>query len=232
MRPTIGITTSLNDGEQRLSLNYVRAVEQAGGVPWIVPMVVEDHLFDLIADQLDALIVTGGPAVTEGLIGTLPHDIGETAPHRSVTDREILSRFLSTGRPILGICYGMQLLNALAGGTIYADVEAQVEGSAPHSQKRNAPIHPIHIEEKSHLARIFPDGMPDVNTRHIQAVAEVGDPYRVCATAPDGVIEGIEHPDGHIIGLQFHPERMGQAMRPLFEHLISLARSAKSAAVL
>lgn len=231
MYPLIGITTSFNNGEQRLALPYVRAVEAAGGLPWIVPMVTGDGPVRALAARLDGLIVTGGPAITEGLIGTLPDDIDETAPERRAADRALLRLFLTTGKPILGICYGMQLLNALAGGTIYADVEAQEAGAATHSQKRGAMAHPLHCVPGTHLARLLGETVKGINTRHLQALASVAAPYRVSAVAPDGVVEGIEHPDGHILGVQFHPERMGPALQPLFTHLISHARTQRTPAL-
>lgn len=229
--PLIGITTSLNDGEQRLALPYVRAVEAAGGLPWIVPMVEGDGPVTALAERLDGLIVTGGPAITEGLVGTLPDDIDETAPERRAADQALLRRFLAAGKPILGICYGMQLLNALAGGTIYADVEQQHAGASTHSQKRGAATHPLRCVPGTHLARLLGEGVDSINTRHLQALASVAAPYRVSAVSPDGVVEGIEHPDGHILGVQFHPERMGTTMQPLFTHLISQARKRRTPAL-
>jgi len=224
VHPVIGITTSLKDDEQRLALAYVRAVEAAGGLPCILPMLDEPSRVTALVERIDGLIVTGGPAITDGLVGSLPDDIDETPPTRSNADRALLKRFLATGKPILGICYGMQLLNALAGGTIYADVERQKEGALTHSKGRGGTSHPVHLVPGSHMARLLGEEVASVNTLHLQALASVGTPYRVAAVAPDGVIEGIEHPDGHILGVQFHPERMDDAMRPLFTHLVSLAR--------
>ena len=130
-RPRIGVTTSLNltdsgAREQRLDLAYVRAVERAGGLPLIVPMVATDEAAEAFAALLDGLVVTGGPAVTDGLIGALPEDIDPTDPDRVASDRRILRAFLDARRPTLGICYGMQLASALAGGTIYAEGEIGV----------------------------------------------------------------------------------------------------------
>lgn len=221
MAARIGITTSYDGNEQQLRYDYVRAVEGAGGVPVIVPMIEREAAFRTLIDTLDGLVVTGGPAITEGLVGTLPAEIAPTDPLRLRTDRRLLQACLDTRKPVLGICYGMQLVNALAGGTIYADVERQVEDAVPHSEKRGATAHPIRLLDGTHLYRILGTPEMTVNTRHLQAVAAVGDGLRVAARAPDGVIEALENEDGSVLGVQFHPERMKRPMQPLFHHLVS-----------
>lgn len=215
----IGITLSFDNETHELRHDYVRAVEEAGGVPVLLPAIEHDDGARELVDRLDALVVTGGPAVTDGLLGELPADLAETHPHRERFDRKITSSFLGSRKPVLGICYGMQLLNALDGGTIYADVERQLEGALPHSPKRGGSDHSIRIHESTHLFEILGTRTATVNSRHIQAIAKVGPRFRVSATAPDGVIEAIETPDGAVLGVQFHPERMG--MGALFEGLVS-----------
>lgn len=220
----IGVTTSFNEGEQRLNHAYVKAIEQAGGLPLIVPMLDTDEAVQSFVRLLHGLVITGGPAISDGLIGELPDDIDATDAIRIRSDQAILHAFLKEKKPILGICYGMQLLNAAAGGTIYADVERQREGSIIHSDKRGADVHPIRLDETSHLHRILNSVEIDVNTRHVQAVGTVGPDYHVAATAPDGVIEAIENTDGTVLGVQFHPEKMGDRMLPLFKYLVENAR--------
>ena len=128
---------------------------------------------------------------------------------------------------MLGICYGMQLLNARAGGTIYADVERQKAGARCHSEKRGAGDHLVEIEEHTTLRQLLNIDRLAVNTRHIQALATVAPAFRVAATSPDGIVEAIENEDGTVLGVQFHPERMGEAARPLFRHLVETARQVR-----
>lgn len=228
MPPRIGITTSFEDETQSLRRDYALAIERAGGVPLLLPMTETDATVDALVDTVDALVVPGGPAVTERLQGTLPDDLSPLDPVRADSDRRYIEAFWSAGRPILGICYGMQRLNALAGGTIYADVEHQHPGALVHSQKRGATSHNIHVRETSWLYTQLNTDTVEVNTRHLQAIASVGDGFRVAATGPDGVIEAIEHTSARIVGVQFHPERMGRVMQPLFRALVEHASTPAS----
>lgn len=223
----IGITTSLEEEEQRLHRAYVRAVEAAGALPLIVPILEQDASVEAFVALLDGLVIPGGPAITDGLLGTLPDDISETDAARLRSDRRVLAAFRAARKPVLGICYGMQLLNAEAGGTIYADVERQRAGALVHSQKRGATTHPIQVAPGSHFQRLLGPDVFEVNTRHIQAIAELGEGFRVAATAPDGTVEAIESEDGTVLGVQFHPERMGATMLPLFRHLVERARQGR-----
>jgi putative glutamine amidotransferase len=242
MKARIGITTSLErdpqDGDrQTLRRAYIRAVEQAGGVPVIAPMLESEAATHAFAALLDGLVVTGGPAVTEGLVTdstdgapALPDELADNARARYRSDGWLLDAVEAAERPVLGICYGMQRVNARRGGRIYADVERQAEGTQAHSQKRGAEAHPIDLHEGTYLRRLLERPQAQVNTRHLQALASLGDGLRVSATAPDGVIEAIESPGGQFVGVQFHPERLGSRFAPLFEHLVERAEGAPSSA--
>jgi len=180
---------------------------------------------EALVDRLDGLILPGGPAILEGLIGALPDDIELPDAERIRNERWILEQALQKGLPILGICYGMQLVNAFFGGSIYADVDRQCGLQSSHSEKRGGIEHGLEVVPGSRFASLFPDGLTRVNTRHIQAIAETGRGLRVCARATDGVVEAVESADGGFIGVQFHPEREYEVNRPLFDDLVARAAS-------
>lgn len=217
-RPRIGITTSYEENRQQVIIHYIRAIEEAGGLPLIVPMLEQPDAVADFAALLDGLVMTGGPAITRGLIGSLPPDLPPTDPARIQSDEAIFRAF--TNRPVLGICYGMQFINAQAGGTIYADVQAQQPGAITHSAERGGTEHVVSFAPDSHLRALLGDSLP-VNTYHIQAVAETGAGIRAVGFGPDGVIEAIESDDGRLVGVQFHPERMAETMRPLFADFVA-----------
>lgn len=211
--PRIGITTSYADGRQSVDHHYIRAVEAAGGLPIIVPMLQTQAAMQAFAALLDGLVITGGPGITRGLIGSLPDDLPAVDAVRDNADHLIYAAM--SERPILGICYGMQFINAQHGGTIYADVMAQRAGVLAHSSGRGGDDHPVLFAPGSRLQSLL-GAKITANTYHIQALADVGAGLRAVGHGPDGVIEAIESEDGRLIGVQFHPERMQAAAQPLF----------------
>jgi putative glutamine amidotransferase len=141
--------------------------------------------------------------------------------------------------PVLAICRGIQVLNVACGGTLLQDIPTQVMSALTH--RLPVPVHQpielahrVRLKRNTMLGRILADRISaaddiDVNSRHHQAVKDVATGFVVSATAPDGVIEAVEDPDGPFcIGIQWHPEsfwRTGE-FAPLFTTFVDRSRRA------
>ncbi|MCC7207459.1 MAG: gamma-glutamyl-gamma-aminobutyrate hydrolase family protein, partial [Anaerolineae bacterium] len=140
---------------------------------------------------------------------------------------------LDDGKPILGVCRGVQALNVAAGGTLVQDLAAQRPGSLRHQYYPEKPreylAHTVETVQGARLAGIL-GPVATVNSFHHQAVERVAPVLRACAFAPDGVIEAIEHPDRpFVVGVQWHPESLVEtdpAMRSLFTAFVESASRA------
>ncbi len=225
-RPLIGITTSRVDAVQTLSGRYITAVEKAGGAPVIVPMTSSDEALQPILQLMDGLVITGGPGITQGLVGTLSDDLPVVDARRWQADCRAFALAQERQQPVLGICYGMQFINARLGGSLYADVQRQL-GVKAHSPKRTDGQeieHEVEMEAGTLLAHIVGEVSVSVNSFHIQAVEHLGLGLQVNARSKDGLIEGLEDAEGRLLGLQFHPEALpGSVWDGVFAHLVQRA---------
>lgn len=223
MRPVIGITCSLTaspigDSIYTLERNiiardYARAIEYAGGTPFLVPHVGDMECIDQYLGVLDGLILSGGGDIDPLLFGQEPHqNIGSVDRVRDEMELQLTQKALAQDLPILAICRGLQMLNVAAGGTIYQDIAAEMpQPTLCHSQNGAGwyASHTIDILSDSRLLQIFDSPTVRVNSFHHQAVRDVGEGFMITAKAKDNVIEAIEGPTHRFtIGVQYHPEMM------------------------
>lgn len=215
-RPVIGITL---DSEEpggysnmpwyALRENYAGAVMRAGGLPLALPH--EPDEAEAYLDLIDGLVVTGGAFdVDPTLFGASErHATVVTKDRRTAFELAVTRGALARDKAVLGICGGQQLLHVVLGGTLIQHIPDEVENALAHEQPnpRTEPGHSVTVKPGTLLHRIVGYDTLEVNSAHHQAARDEPDGLVVNATAPDGVIEGIESPSHRFcLGVQWHPE--------------------------
>ena len=235
--PVIGITGNYNQETCTLAEGYYQSVLKAGGIPFIIPPFYETDRLGELLDRLDGIIFSGGGDINPLLLGEEPiKELHSITPERD--QQELLLARLAYDRqiPMLGICKGIQVINAALGGTLYQDIHTQMEGiRIKHSQDqdRRYPSHQVIISKGSILEKLFGTELA-VNSFHHQACKSAAPGLKVTAMSSDGVIEAIESDEfKSIMGVQWHPEtyilRNSTEMLPIFEWLISESAEFKQA---
>ncbi len=192
----VGITCSMNDKKYFLNIDYIEKIVSLG----FLPFMINPHMLnfkDKIVDTISALIISGGGDINPKFYGEKNIACKNIVPDERVKGEfELLEAFLPTKKPILGICYGMQLMNLFFGGSLIQDINTKIIHTDGY--------HEIEIFRDFPLGEIR--GM--VNTSHHQAVKNLGVGLEVFCKTDDGIIEGFylkEHP--FCVGVQWHPER-------------------------
>jgi putative glutamine amidotransferase len=242
MKPLIGVTPDFNAGDRKewggreptyfLRARYVRAIEDLGGIPIVLPLVADVGARRHLLTHINGLLLTGsGPDLAPEFYGERQRYKFQVMSQRRATfELEMAQLAKAAELPLLGICGGMQALNVALGGSLYQDIASQQARSLPHRQAAPATqlSHTVKIASKSLLRRIVKTGTMRVNSSHHQSVKDVAPSLQASALAPDGIIEAIEsssHP--FLLGIQWHPEFLFDRHplhRRLFEAFLEAAR--------
>lgn len=241
-QPVIGLTGNFADGDARLCEQYYMSVVRAGGTPVIIPPVADKDVIINTLDKIDGLVLTGGGDINPLWAGEEPSPRLHGINH--MRDKaELLTVRLAYNRqiPMLGICRGIQTLVMALDGEVDQDIAesfAAAHGAGraaaaaghsliKHSQDadRSEPTHTVRISRESVLYSLYKTETLAVNSIHHQAVRASGRRFSVSAKAPDGVIEAIESSEFKpFIGVQWHPEWLGESGQVLFRWLVDRAR--------
>ncbi|MBM3468275.1 MAG: gamma-glutamyl-gamma-aminobutyrate hydrolase family protein [Alphaproteobacteria bacterium] len=214
-----------------LRQNYCDAILVAGGIPF--PVSHHPELAEEYANIADGFVFTGGAFdIDPSLYGVNQrHDTVTTKINRTAFEWQLMQLALTKGKPILGICGGMQLLNVVLGGTLIQHIPDEVSNCLSHEQPnpRTEPGHEIEVYKDTLLYSLIKDEMVEgkisVNSAHHQAIKKIAEGLCVNSIASDGVIEGIEDPSQPFrLGVQWHPEyHVSEADKRIFMGFIQAA---------
>ena len=231
-RPVVGITTNYESIDATVRSAYYRQILRAGGTPLLIPPVADISTILSTLDTVDAVLLTGGGDFNPLWNGDEPvpglhninreRDLPELLLTRFAYDRQM---------PLLGICRGIQTLAIALDGHVVQDIP-HTEQLLKHSQDadREEPTHSVSIFPQTTLHSIYNADRIYVNSFHHQAIDVPGSRLRTSAKAPDGTIEAIESSEHKaVLGVQWHPEWLGDDGLPLFRWLVDEARLQREA---
>ncbi len=232
MKPFIAVVcyTDLNrcgNASNVLPIPYTTAIEAAGGIPYIVPFTRDMQQLRDVLNIAHGVLFTGGIDIDPERYGELKKECCGNTDH--TLDEYQFTAFritLESRKPILAICRGAQLVNVALGGTLYQDIFSELPGLLHrHSGENLMPgeNHSVSIEPGSRLHGLF-GSTTTVNSRHHQAIKDLGKGLQITARSSDGIVEAAEHIELPITLVQWHPEMMrsasGEIILPLFQSLV------------
>ncbi|MCR5357995.1 MAG: gamma-glutamyl-gamma-aminobutyrate hydrolase family protein [Lachnospiraceae bacterium] len=212
MKPIIGVVPLIDEQKESFWMlpGYMDGITMAGGIPIILPLTNDKEEISQLLDTVQGILLTGGHDVDPSLYEETPiPECGAISRERDSMESELLKQALERDMPILGICRGIQFLNAYLGGTLYQDLTTQRPSDTEHHQSPpyDVPVHSVMVMEDSSLFRILNVRSLYVNSYHHQAIKQKADSLKTMAVSEDGIIEGVEMEGKRFVwALQWHPE--------------------------
>jgi len=240
-KPVIGINANLTDDKKyiRLYHDYCTAILKAGGIPFVIPSLKlsnstfrNNKLLEEIIGKIDGLLLSGGDDLSPACYDEKPlkGKIKLIPDTKQIFDLQLTKSAFRKKIPILGICYGIQLLNVALGGDLFQDIPSQMKTAGIHTNT----FHKVYICEGTLLYRIMRQKTIRVNSLHHQAIKTPGKNLMINARSEDCIIEGVEIPyhlkknysyNKFCMGVQWHPERIldRKEQLRLFQALVQAA---------
>lgn len=189
---------------------YMDLIIKNGGVPVMLPFAEGEAAMEKIAQTFDGFVFTGGDDIKPDYYNEkkVP-ECADDCEERDKLEFALFKEVIKTGKPVLGICRGMQFLNVAMGGSLYQDLPSMRKSDVVHRQGQpyDGDIHTVEVYNDSLLHKIVKQDTISVNSLHHQAVKDLGKGVKACGIAPDGLVEAVYSPDHKFfLGVQWHPE--------------------------
>lgn len=236
MKPIVGVMPLWDDEKESIWMlpGYMDGIHHAGSIPIILPFSTDETEIKGLAGLCDGFLFTGGHDVSPILYNEEPLDgLVSCCEVRDRMEMVYLNEAISANKPVLGICRGIQFINAALGGTLYQDLSLLHPSDIEHHQSPpyDVPIHDVMIAKSSPLYSCLETEKLSVNSYHHQAVKMLADGLKIMAKASDGIIEAVYMP-GHrfLWAVQWHPEfswKTDENSRKIFKAFIEAAANAK-----
>lgn len=212
MKPLIGLVPLYDEEKESLWMlpGYMNMLESDGAIPIILPLTSDPQILDYFLEMCNGFILTGGHDVNPEFYGKeRSAQCGVSCSLRDEMEQYLFQHAVERDQSILGICRGIQFMNACMGGTLYQDIPTEYLTQVEHHMQPpyDRAAHQVHILKHTLLYQIVHTDKLDVNSYHHQAVRTVAKEFKIAAVSEDGIIESIYLPDKNfVLGIQWHPE--------------------------
>ncbi|OPH50562.1 amidotransferase [Paenibacillus ferrarius] len=235
-KPMIGVLPLYDKSKDSYWMlpGYMKGIEEAGGIPVILPMTSDRDVILTLAESFDGFLFTGGHDINPLIYGEQEDEVcGELCEARDVLESVLFEQVVQLNKPAFGICRGLQLFNALLGGTLYQDIPTQrgSDSQVTHKQEPpyTLPIHHVYIDKGNALHQIIGKESVSVNSYHHQGIKALSEQLVAVAQAEDGLIEAVIMPEKKFIfAVQWHPEFSYQADDFNFKLFVQFVKSCES----
>jgi len=214
-KPLIGLTPSYYEHEEMdrsiLGKSYTDSIQKAGGLPVLIPPIIDRYDLVQLMQRLDGIVLTGGDDLQPRYYNEKSDPLTPKPfhPRRGEHDSQVFEYLWEHKIPTLAICLGMQEVNVFLGGSLYQDIPVQIENPLVHKigdwfEAR----HLIHVESDSRLIQLTQTDRVETNSAHHQAIKSVPDQLKIVGRTSDGLIEALEPKNSTIplLAVQWHPE--------------------------
>ena len=211
-KPVIGIMPLVDMERESYWMipGYMKGIEEAGGIPVMLPLTTNQKIIQKLVERFDGFLLTGGQDVSPELYGEkIMPECGQINSERDEMERILIEKVFEMDKPMLGICRGIQILNAVLGGTLYQDLPMQYQSEIEHhmTPPYDRVVHKVVLKGDTPLYSILNVREIGVNSYHHQAIKDLSEKLKIAAVSEDGIIEGVYMPDKKfVLATQWHPE--------------------------